>query len=379
MKIMYVNTLGVWGGVATYLKPLIVSQVKDGNDVTLVVGNEGALTDYIRKQLPQVKIIILKTMKRDVDVKGILKSIPAFHKILKKENPDIIHINCIMAGIIARLGSIFSGKKIIYNAHGWAFEPGTDKKFKWPAIIIEKCLALFTDKIICVSEYEKKIANKYHIFKNNNQAVVIKNGSADFIKLSNDFNKENDEFVLTMAARFWKQKNQLLLLKAFNYFINEYSYNKKIKLYLLGDGPLLNECKVYVKKHRLNDYVSFTGQVNNVNEYYAISDVVVLITNYDAIAISLIEALSMAKPIIASDVSGVPENFSNHINGFCVKNDEKDIAESINKMISNDDLRRKMSNNSRKLYERDFTLSKNVNAHSRLYANLINKNSGDQN
>lgn len=374
MKIMYVNTLGVWGGVATYLKPLISDQLRRGNQVSLVVGNEGELTDYVRVHFPKVKLIILSSMKRDVDIKGIFKSIFKFRRIVKTERPDVIHLNCIMAGIIGRLGSIFIDSKIIYNAHGWAFEPGTSKKFKYPAIIIEKVLSLLTDKIICVSNFEKEIAEKYHIFRNKNQAVVIKNASEDF-RVSYPDEIKDDVFRISMAARFWNQKDQLSLIKGLEIFVNNYKKDKVI-LYLLGDGPNLKKCKKYVSENNLDDNVIFTGRVSNVDYYYSISDVVALITNYDAIAISLIEALSMGKPIIASDVCGVSENFDfKNLNGFCIReNDPHLIADSINEMFVNPDKIKKMGNNSRSLYLNDFTMDKNIQKHNELYLSVLNKN-----
>lgn len=373
MKIMYVNTLGVWGGVATYLKPLMADQLNRGNDVCLVVGNEGELTSYVRRNLPDVKITILNSMKRDVDVKGIFKSIFRFRNIVKKENPDIIHLNCIMAGLIGRIGSLFMGKKIIYNAHGWAFEPGTSEKFKWPAIIIEKFLALFTDKIICVSDFEEKIAKKYHIFKNKKQSIVIKNASPD-LGISHP-NELNDEiFRITMAARFWNQKDQLSLIKGFKVFASKCKSKKSI-LYLLGDGPNLDKCKKYVHENNLDNNVIFTGRVSNVDYYYSISDVVALITNYDAIAISLIEALSMGKPLIASDVCGVSENFDfDNLNGFCLEDNSPElISNCIFKLYTNYDMREEMGFNSRNLYISDFTMDKNITKHNELYSVVVER------
>ncbi|MCT6850781.1 MAG: glycosyltransferase family 4 protein [Staphylococcus epidermidis] len=371
MKIMYVNTLGVWGGVATYLRPLIKEQVKLGNDVYLVVGNEGELTKDIENNFPEVNIIILETMERDVNVFGIFKSIFKFRKIIKKISPDIIHLNCIMAGLIGRIGSLFLKPKIIYNAHGWAFEPGTSKKYKWPAIIIEKTLAYFTDSIICVSDYEEKIAQKYHIFKNNKQSIVIKNASSDW-GLS-EVKTSDDTFVITMAARFWKQKNQLLLIKSLRKMLADYKINKRVILYLLGDGPTMKECMDFVKEYGLQKNGVFEGRVSNVNDYYRKSDVVALITNYDAIAISLIEALSMGKPLIASNVSGVPENFGSPINGYCIPNNIDVISESLYKILTDDSLRHEMSINSRHLYEQNFKMIDNIKKHQRLYEDLKNR------
>lgn len=371
MKIMYVNTLGVWGGVATYLKPLMEEQIRRGNEVSLVVGNNGDLTSYVSKKLPEVKIIILDTMERNVNILGVVKSIFTFRGIVKEIDPDIIHANCIMAGIISRLGRLFTKSKIIYNAHGWAFEPGTSKKFKYPAIVIEKILSFVTDRIICVSDYEKCIASKYYIFKNKRQAIVIKNACEDlgYCGVSNDGNS----FTITMAARFWRQKNQKLLLEAVNLLINNNDLDINLKVNLLGDGPLLDECKMYVKNNNMEDIIKFTGMVTNVQEYYEKSNVIMLITNYDAIAISLIEALSLGKPIIASNVSGVPENFSNDKNGYCVNNDVEEISNAILDIILNQEDSVQMGINSRKLYEKDFRIERNIKLHNDLYRELNKK------
>lgn len=367
MRIMYVSTQGVWGGVATYLKPLMENQLNKGNEVSLVVGNEGELTDYVKNNLPEVKVILLSSMKRDVDILGIFKSIFEFRKIVKNENPDVIHLNCIMAGIIGRIGSVFMKKGIIYNAHGWAFGPRVSKIYKFPAILIEKSLALITDKIICVSEYEQKSAEKYHIFKNKKQAVVIKNSSSD-LGVCDDAELSDEVFRVSMAARFLEPKDQLSLIKGFNAFI-EKNDKKQVRLYLLGDGPNLKKCKDFVNDNNLNENIVFTGRVDSVKEYYSISDVVALITNYDAIALSLIEALSMGKPIIASDVGGISENFSsNQTNGFCLKNNSPElIAEYLLKMYDNKDMLKNMGKVSRDIYLSNFTIDKNINKHDDLY------------
>lgn len=373
MKIVYVNTLGIWGGVATYLETLIKDQVNRGNDVYLIVGNEGDLTKYVRKNFPSVKITVLDSMKREVDILGTLTSIVKMRKIIKKINPDIIHLNCIMAGLIGRIANIGMKNKVVYNAHGWAFEPGTSKKYKFPAIVIERILAYLTDKIICVSDYEYNIAKKYKIFRDKSQGVVIKNCSKDF-KVQKK--ADTKTFNITMAARFWKQKNQLLLLKSFKELLSMCKKNqikKQIQLYLLGDGPTLDECKKYVSENGLSNNVIFTGRVDNVRDYYGLSDVVTLITNYDAIAISLIEALSMGKPLVASNVSGVPENFSENINGYLVPNDSQSISDALYKIIINGDLEKEMSVNSRNLYIKEFTEDKNSNMHNDCYTNLVNK------
>ncbi len=68
----------------------------------------------------------------------------------------------------------------------------------------------------------------------------------------------------------------------------------------------------------MSDKVFFEGAVNNVPDYLQKADVFLLITNWEGLPISILEAMSYGLPVIASDVAGVKEEVLDGVNGFVV-------------------------------------------------------------
>ena len=88
-------------------------------------------------------------MVRDIKIKDDLKSTYKVRKILKKEKPDIVYLHSSKAGAIVRLALLLNFKtKILYNAHGWYFNADIGEKKKKVIALIERILAIKTNKII---------------------------------------------------------------------------------------------------------------------------------------------------------------------------------------------------------------------------------------
>lgn len=99
------------------------------------------------------------------------------------------------------------------------------------------------------------------------------------------------------------------------------------------------------------DRVIFAGFSSDVKQYYAAGDIFVYPTYYEAFALVTLEAASSGLPIVASKVNGTEELIVNGHNGFFVKHDAKDIAEKVNLLIEDEELRKQMSINIRKSAE----------------------------
>lgn len=366
MKILYVITLGTWGGAQSHLYSLIKDQIARNNEVSLVVGEKGDLTTKIAENLPQVKILRLKTLQRNVSVTKIISSIYRLRKIIKSENPQIVHLHSTMAGIIGRLAATNLKKPVIFTVHGWAFTEGASKKRQFFAKIVEKLLAPLTSCYLCVSKYDYNLGLKKGILKNT-KAYVILNGVKDNGRDNSYPEKiKESKFIITMAARFSNQKNQLMLIRAIRNL-----NNKNVNLVLLGDGPNISQCKQYVSMNNMEDVVQFIGKVNDVTPYYRKSNVIALISNYEGLPVSLIEALPIGKPIIASNVGGVSELFDG--NGICVENKVSLISSSIVKIMRNSDMEREMGIKSRKLYKNQFTETGMTEKINNVYIEMFKK------
>ena len=71
---------------------LCKDQVNRGNEVVFVVGNEGPLLDKVKK-IPQVKIVVLKSLHREVSPLNDIRAVFELRGLIKKEKPDIVHFH----------------------------------------------------------------------------------------------------------------------------------------------------------------------------------------------------------------------------------------------------------------------------------------------
>lgn len=364
MKILYAITKGTWGGAQTHVYDLVKDQVERKNDVFLVVGESGKLIKNIEKNFPQVKVFKVNTLTNELKIKNIFLTIRRMRQILKKVNPDIIHLHSTVAGTLGRIAAIGLNKKIIFTVHGSSFTPGLSKKRQMIAQKVEKLLVPITDRFIFVSNFDANLWNqKISNFKKSGKGIVIYNGVADTLNKDAKRNVNNTKTLeICMAARFSPPKRQELLIKS----LVHSSLLNKIHVTFLGSGELEKKCRDIANN---NPAFSFKGAVNNVTEYYKNADIIALITNFEGLPISLVEALPLAKPIVASNVGGIPE-IVNRKNGFVVNNDEQEIQIAITKLINND-LRQELGQNSRKRYEEKFMIQKMLDATNNIYIQLL--------
>lgn len=315
MKILYGITRSNWGGAQAHLYELIKDQVNRGNEVILFVGEAGELTKRV-SCVENVKIIVLNSVSRNLNPIKDLIAIKEIKSIINKETPDIVHVHSSKAGALGRIAARKSKAKVIFTAHGWAFTDGVGKKKALLYKKIEKYLTKFSDKIICVSKFDLKIAKDAQFFKGNTKGVCIYNGVVEpsDIKFIRDFGIPK----MVMVARFDNQKNQELLINSLVKF-KEYDFN----MTFIGDGPNLVKCKSIVEKENLTSKIFFEGFKSNVDDFLKESNCFVLSTNYEGLPISIIEAMSYRLPIISSNVGGVSEQIENNSSGILVNNENE--------------------------------------------------------
>ncbi|MCP8850480.1 glycosyltransferase family 4 protein [Latilactobacillus curvatus] len=370
MRILYGITASNWGGAQEYVFQLIKYETKLGNEIGIFIGEEGELS-YRLKKVSGVKVYIVPELQREINLFTDLKAIKKIKKVCLDFQPDIIHLNSSKAGAIGRLvARILKIKPIvIYTAHGWAFTDGVSKKKALVYKVFEKILARLTDKIFCVSQHDYDIARKANIFVNKEQGKVIYNGS-DFVTSEHDETETQDDIPrILMVARFDKQKNQALLIESLNLVKTKY------KLYFIGDGPTREYCEKMVERFGLSDKVVFAGFQKDVQSFLRNSDLFCLITNYEGLPISIIEAMAMRLPVIASNVGGNKELVTEK-NGALVENNKEKISLEIEKLLNSKELRLKMGGESYLMYKKQFTLDKMLLSVDKSYTELIGGKNG---
>lgn len=331
------------GGVAEYLY-MFLKNFKDDNYEHIMVVSQ----DYkgqLDRFKPYTSNIYSVPMVREVELKNDIKAILKVRKILKQIKPDIVYLHSSKAGAIGRIALAFNFKtKILYNAHGWYFNAQISDKKRKIFALIEKILAIKTDKIINISKSEYESALKYKIAPKK-KMCIIENG-IDFTKFENNdkyreetrkkYHIENNEIVIGVVGRLTEQKDPMTMIKAFELVYKE---NKNTRLMYVGSGELEKNVKQYAKEKNILDKIIITGWVNNVEQYIPAFDIAVLPSKWEGFGLVLIEYMACDKPIIATNVGGIKDIIENEKNGLLVEvENEKQLQEAIKKYIKDKSL-----------------------------------------
>jgi len=296
---------------------------------------------------------------------------------IRKNKIDIIHLHGTRAAFWGRLAVIGlkNKPKVIYTLHGFHI---IRKRFflKQPLILLEKFLNHWTDILVCVSEADKKLVLKYKTILPS-KIKIIKNGinvntfqaNQNLIKKAKKELKLENNFVLAVIGRLHPQKDFSTILEALKIISSKIS---KIKLLIIGDGPLRKQLEREVKHLELDKYVEFLGFRKDIPVLINLSDIVILSTKWEGLPLVPLEAEACKKPIIASDVDGVREVIIDKETGYLFKPySEEDLADKILELYYSKELRQQIGKKGYQFVLKNFSEQKMVQEYQSLYLSLL--------
>ena len=147
--------------------------------------------------------------------------------------------------------------------------------------------------------------------------------------------------------------------------LKKFKYLKQSKLIILGVGPEERNLKDYVSKNKLDDHVVFRGFVENPYPFYVSADLYIHTSLYDALPLTIIEALICNTPILSTDCEyGPSEILEGGKHGLLVPvNDTKELLEGIYKSL-NTKINYEKRNNVKKQFD--------INIISKKYLEIFN-------
>lgn len=345
MKIFILSTNADEAGAPRHVEA-IVNGLESKFQFILVFGEDGPVSSRLRDKGHNVYII--KEMRTAINP---IKDLIALFKIIKLvliHQPNIIHCHSSKAGMLGRISAFFTGKKWLYTVHGWGWR-GVSKFTRILIIFIERLLSkLPSGFFIFVAQDVMNEAMNVLKFKGN-EGVVIYNGVSQ-IAFSPVIGSDN--LVIMMPARVSTAKDHKSLLLAFEKFNND-----DAKLILCGTGTDSSEFILFANSiaPRASKNISFMGQRSDISEIYSKANVVALISHFEALPLSIIEAMSCSKPIIATNIGGIPELITNNVNGLLVSPGEVDeIVEALT-VYKNEQFRMEHGKLAKATYENRFT------------------------
>ncbi|MBI4679823.1 MAG: glycosyltransferase family 4 protein [Nitrospirae bacterium] len=182
--------------------------------------------------------------------------------------------------------------------------------------------------------------------------------------------KEGKAIGTIAALRSWKGHDYLL--EAAKILIEK---RKDTKFIIAGDGPRYNHLLEKSKSMGITDYVLFLGHRDDIPAVMSILDVIVL-PSYanEGVPQSILQAMAMGKPVVASSAGSIPEVVHDKETGILVEpKNANALAEGIVFMLDNYDFARTVAANARKLIETKYSLRHMVDEIEEVYNDLMQK------
>lgn len=158
---------------------------------------------------------------------------------------------------------------------------------------------------------------------------------------------------LVQGAVIWGKTKELLILK------NVLEKLPNVMIYWAGDGPYVQEIIKELKKYPNFKWIGRLNYPRKVRQFLSEIDVYALISGIDMSPLTLQEAQLMEKPVIATNIGGIPELMENKKSGFLVeKGNSEDLIEKILYILENQNESKQMGKNGRKFVETNFSWEK---------------------
>ncbi|MCG2790059.1 MAG: N-acetyl-alpha-D-glucosaminyl L-malate synthase BshA [Actinomycetia bacterium] len=274
-------------------------------------------------------------------------------EVIEAEKLDILHVHYAMPhAASAYLAQKMVGEdkiKFVTTLHGTDITlVGSHSSFyKITKFSIEN-----SNGITCVSNYLKKSTEE--IFKIKKDMRVIYNFVNTERYRKECLDRENVDFlkhikkgdkVISHISNFRPVKRIQNIIKAFC----KISREVQSKLLLVGEGPEAARCKIMVEKLKLEDKVVFLGRYDNIIPVLSASDLYMLPSKSESFGLSALEALSCSVPVIGTNTGGLPEVVIDGKCGYlCDPDDIKSLANRALKILSSEELAKKMGQEARK-------------------------------
>lgn len=363
-KILFVITKSNWGGAQQYVYTLATHFIQTGNDVLVALGGTGepgAPTGLLAERLQEadVPIIFVPSFTRDISLLQEIKSFFELLRIFRKVRPDVLHLNSSKAGGIGALaGRLTSIRTIVFTAHGWAHrETRTvfSRVFIW---LTSWMTIILSHKTIVVSAFDYQDAP---VFFSRRNIRVIHNGIDTHIQPLTkqealDRLKETipillpDTPIILSIGELTKNKAHEILIGALARVTTPFFCS------IIGEGEERPTLERLIEKYKLGNRITLPGFVPDAAKLLPAADLFILPSRKEGLPFTLLEAGTAACPVIATQTGGIPEITNGEQAGLLFpKEDVQALATSIERLLQDTPLRKRMGDALRTRVHRLFT------------------------
>lgn len=375
IKVLQVITLSELGGAQKVVYHIAAGLPQELFEITVACAPGGELVNWLRKLPRDIQVFEIPEFKRNISPLNDFIVFWKLYLLMKKKDFQIVHCHSSKAGILGRLAAWLAGvPKIFFTVHGW----GINEYQSWPSRFFytwaERLAGVFSTKVVCVSQSDLSKGQSLRLVPKEKLGVIY-NGLPVTKKqegaLRGELNLKKEDIIIGTVARLAPQKDPLFLLDIANQMITCFGDGPgKGSLYfvIIGDGPLRPQCEEFLKNKGLYGRIFLLGAREDAASLVQDFDVFALFSRWEGLPLTIIEAMLVGVPVVASDVGGVGELVVDGETGFLIEGLDPEAAErALVRLLADGDLRRRMGEAGRKRAREKFSLAEMLRRYRGLY------------
>ena len=358
MRILHINTERTWRGGEQQTLNLLVGL----NQRRITSGLICQAGSPMEERAARVGVNVFPiTMRGEIDLVAGLR----IRKLIKKFNYNIIHCHTSHAHSLAYLASIGSGvtrlvtRRVDFSIFRHSFLKLSGIKYRFMA-----------DYYIAISHKIKEVLVNDGI---SDQRIFVAHSGIDpqrFMQATGDhllseFDIKANQKVVINVAHLAGHKGQIYLVRAIPYVLAKLP---DARFFIVGQGELMDELKKTASKLGIGRELIFTGFRDDVADFYKIADLYVMSSVQEGLGTAVLDALALAKPVVATNTGGLPEIIHDGKTGRLVAPaDPEALAHGIVDMLTRVADAKSMANEGQSLVQKSFSIDAMVDKNIEIY------------
>jgi sugar transferase (PEP-CTERM/EpsH1 system associated) len=327
--------------------------------VVCLYGGEGTVAEAIRALgVPVVDLRMVRKWRFDAFWR--------LYRLLIREHPTILHTWLFHANIPGRVLGRLANVPIIIGSERTM---GMESRWRYRLNRITQALA---DRVVCVSQQVADFVIR-QVGVSQHKVVVIPNGVdlSDFERLP--VRREAREALGLPCDQAWVGTvARLDPVKRLDVLLRALPLLEDVRAVIVGYGPEQQRLETLAQQLGIQERVCFTGYQEDVRPWLVALDVFVLSSDWEGMSNALLEAMAASLPAVATAVGGTPDVVVEGETGLLVPpRDPGALAEALDTLVCDPDLRRSMGQAGRQRVVRCFSVERMVERTQTLYEELL--------
>ena len=299
--------------------------------------------------------------------------ISEIRKLILEHSVDLVHCHQYTPWVYGLLASIRTPARVVFTEHG-RFYPD---RHRYKAILANPLMAGLTDAVVAISSATRDALRRYEFIPKWRVEVIyngIEGWAADTgqaARVRRELGIPAGDPVLGTVARLDPVKNQGMMLRAFAGVLAQVP---QAWLVLVGDGPERESLEKLSGELGIGHRVRFTGFKTQPVAYMNAMDLFLLSSHTEGTSMTLLEAMSLGVPTVATRVGGNPEIVLDEKTGLLTPpEDARAFQAAILRLLEDAGLRRRLSSAAVERFKQEYSVQSMQNAYAGLYHRVLKR------